>query len=391
MNYITFFSMLSYFAYGIHYDLILDVLDIDHEKGDKEDKDFDDEHFEFSNIEIEKDEVKIESNSENYEIKYEIESKDNNPIISKLKYESKNSSGFETETKSRVLIQGIQEWFDSNSDGVMQDNEKVGNLYFVGENQYEDITYVGPDSYNVYDFIISETQSGFLTMIAHLTSNFTENYDPNSMKFDIIIQDWIYQNSENQLALLMEYRTESETESKDEDEDEDEDEDKNKDEDREEDEDEDEDEGYIYQQTLDPSLGYSALIWNTTIVYNNNSIGTVETRILNTSELNSLIETDDEYEGEQTSGMWFCFSAKGSNNIYWDPNIGVYTTPLSSTSSSSSSSSSNNYLTSTTIGGIVAASIAGCIIIGVFYYIVSKFKSNKKPPTDAETQHLTKL
>ena len=372
MNYITFFSMLSYFAYGIHYDLILDVLDIGDEKSDKEDKDFDDEHFEFSNIEIEKDKVKVESNSENYEIKYEIESKDNNPIISKLKYESKNSSGFETETKSRVLIHGIQEWFDSNSDGVMQDNEKVGNLYFVGENQYEDITYVGPDSYNVYDFIISETQSGFLTMIAHLTSNFTENYDPNSMKFDIIIQDWIYQNSENQLALLVEYRTESETESKDED--------------RE--EYEDEDEGYIYQQTLDPSLGYSALIWNTTIVYDNIRVGTVETRILNTSELNSLIETDDEYEGEQTSGMWFCFSAKGSNNIYWDPNIGVYTTPLSSTSSSSSS---NNYLTSTIIGGIVAASIAGCIIIGVFYYIVSKFKFNKKQPTDAETEHLTKL
>jgi hypothetical protein len=384
MNYFTLFTLLSYFAYGIQYKLVPnDIFDID-DKEDKEDKDFDEEHFKFTNVEIEKDEVKVESSSENYEIEYEIESDKTNPIEIKQKYKSTNYSGFETETKSRVLIHGIQEWFDENFDGLMQNNEKIGELYFVGENKYEDITYVGPNNYDVYDFTVSETSSGFLTMIAHLTSNFTEYYDPNSMKFDIIIQDWIYQNSENQLALLIEYRTESETESKDEDED-------REDEDREDDEDEDDEEGYIYQQTLDPSLGYSALIWNTTIIYDNNSVGFVQTRMLNTSELNSLIETDDEYEGEQTSGMWFCFSAKGSNNIYWDPNIGVYTTPLSSTSSSSSSSSSNNYLTSTTIGGIVAASIAGCIIICVSYYIVTKIKSNKNPPTDAETHHLTKL
>lgn len=364
MNYITFFVFLSYFAYGIHYDLILDVLDIGDEN---ENKDFGHEHFDFNNIEVEKDKVQVESSSENYEIEYEIESTETNPIVSKLKYKSTNLSGFETETKSRVLIHGIQEWFDENLDGIMQDNEKVGDLYFVGENQYKDITYVGPDSYDVYDFTISETQNGFLTMISHLTSNFTEYYDPNSMKFDIIIQDWNYQNSENQLALLMEYRTESETENGDKQQNE---------------------EGYISQTTSNPSLGYSALIWNNTIVYNNNNVGIVQTRMLNAAELNSLIQTDDEYEGEQTSGMWFCFSAKSSNNIYWDPNIGVYTTPLSSTSSSSSS---NNYLSSSTIGGIVAASIAGCIIIGISYYIVTKFKSIKAPPIDAETQHLTKL
>jgi hypothetical protein len=369
MNYITFFSLLSYFAYSIHYELILDLLDIDNEeKEDKEDKDFGDEHFEFSTFEVEEDEVKVESNSENYEIEYEIESKGTNPIETKLKYESKNSSGFESKTKSRVLIHGIQEWFDGNYDGLMQNSEKVGALYFVGENQYEDITYVGPDSSNVYDFTISETQSGFLTMFAHLTSNFTEYYDPNSMKFDIIIQDWIYQSSENQLALLMEYRTETETESKSESSDE---------------------EGYVSQKTTSPSLGYSALIWNTTIVYDDINVGTVSTRMLNTTELNSIIQTVDEYEGEQTSGIWFCFSSKGSNNIYWDPNIGVYTTPLTSTTETSSSS--NNYLSSTTIGGIVAASIAGCIVIGTIYYVVNKYKSYKKPITDSETHHLTKL
>ena len=250
----------------------------------------------------------------------------------------------------------------------MQDNEKVGDLYFVGKNQYEDITYVGPDSYDVYDFTISETQNGFLTMIAHLTSNFTEYYDPNSMKFDIIIQDWIYQNSENQLALLMEYRTESDTENGDKQQNE---------------------EGYVSQKTSDPSLGYSALIWNSTIVYDDINVGIVSTRMLNAAELNSLIQTDDEYEGEQTSGIWFCFSAKGSNDIYWDPNIGVYTTPQSS--SSSSSSSSNNYLSSSSIGGIVAACVAGCIVISVFYYIGYKIKSYKQPEKDVETQQLTIL
>lgn len=375
MNYFVFFTLLNYFAYSINYNLVLnDILDVDNENKDKEDKDFGEEDFEFSNFEVEEDEVKVESDSENYEIKYEIESKNNKPIETKLKYESTNSSGFETETKSRVLIHGIQEWFDENYDGIMQDSEKVGALYFVGENYYEDITYVGPDNYGVYDFTISETQNGFLTMIAHLTSNFTDYYDPNSMKFDIIIQDWVYQSSENQLALLMEYRTETEIEYETDSEI----------------ESSGDEEGYVYQKTTDPSLGYSALIWNSTIVYNNNCVGTVSTRMLNSTELYSLIQTDDEYEGEQTSGIWFCFSSKGANNIYWDPNIGVYTTPLSS-SSSSSISSSNNHLSSAAIFVIVAALIAGCISFSIICYNINKKKSFKKPLNDAETHQLTKL
>ena len=104
-----------------------------------------------------------------------------------------------------------------------------------------------------------------------------------------------------------------------------------------------------------------------------------------------MIQTDDEYEGEQTSGMWFCFSSKGANSIYWDPNIGVYTTPLSSTSSSSSSS--NGGLSSNAVSGIVAAAIISCIVVGVFCYIGIKFNSNKNANhiKDAETQQLTKL
>lgn len=367
MKYISLLSFLSYFAYGIHYNLVLnDLLDIGDEKDEKDEKDkkdFEGEDFEFSNFEVEEDKVEVESDSKNYELKYEIKCEETDPIETKLKYESTNSSGFETETKSRVLIHGIQEWFDENQDGIMQDNEKIGEIYFVGENQYDPITYVGPDSYNVYDFTISEKAYGFLSMIAHLTSNFTTFYDPNSMKFDIIIQDWIYQNSDNQLALLMEYKTENEMETEEKDEG-----------------------GYVSQKTSSPSLGYSALIWNSTIVYDDTSVGLVSARILNATELNSLIQTDDEYEGEETSGIWFCFSPKGANTIYWDPSIGVYTTPVSSSSSSSStSSSSNNYLSSTTIGGIVAACVIGCIILSVFYYIRVKIKSHKDTQKTVES------
>lgn len=361
MNYITFLSFISYFVSSYHFHIAQDpnnIFDIGEQNEDEEHKDFENEHFEFANIEIEKDKVKVESDSDNYEIEYEIESEDTNPIESKLKYKSTNSSGFETETKSRVLIHGIQEWYDDNDDGLMQDDEKVGDLYFVGENQYETITYVGPDSSNVYDFTISETNNVYLTMIAHLTSNFTENYDPNSMKFDIIIQDWIYQNNENQLALLMEYRTENEMET--------------------------DENGYVSQKTTSPSLGYSALIWNETIIYDNN-VGFVSTRILNTSELYSLIRTDDEYEGEHTSGIWFCFSSKGADKIYWDPNIGVYTTPLSSTTQTSRQSS-DNYISNAAIGVIVAASIAGCTTFIICYYTRFTRKSKKQPLKDAENQ-----
>jgi hypothetical protein len=364
MKYITFISFLSYFVYGTHFKIAQDpnnIFDIGNEKDKKDKKDFEDEDFEFSNIEVEEDKVEVETDSKNYELKYEIKCEETDPIETKLKYESTNLSGFETETKSRVLIHGIQEWFDENQDGIMQDNEKIGEMYFVGENQYDPITYVGPDSYNVYDFTISEKAYGFLTMIAHLTSNFTTFYDPNSMKFDIIIQDWVYQNSNNQLALLMEYKTENEMETQEKDEG-----------------------GYVSQKTSTPSLGYSALIWNSTIVYDDTSVGLVSARMLNTTELNSLIQTDDEYEGEETSGIWFCFSPKGAASIYWDPSIGVYTTPVSS-SSSASSSSSDNYLSSTTVGGIVAACVAGCVILSVFYYIRVKVKSYKDTKKTVET------
>lgn len=251
--------------------------------------------------------------------------------MSKLKYKSTNSSGFETAAKSRILIHGIQEWFDSNYDGLMQDSEKVATLYFIGENHYEPITSVGPDNYDVYDINISETRNGYLTMIAHMTSNFTNYYEPNSMKFDIIIQKWIYKNNENQFAILMEYRTESEMET--------------------------DDERYIEQKTISPSIGYSALIWNTTFVTNDLGIGSISAIRINAIELNRLIGTDDEYEGEQTIGMWFCFSSKGADKIFWDPNpmIGLYTTLPSYILQSAASV--KNSLFSHTIAGVVAISI----------------------------------
>jgi hypothetical protein len=362
MKYLSLLSLFS-LVYGYQY-IILDLLEIE---DNNEKKDFQDEHFEFSNFEIENDEVKVETTSKNYEIEYEIESKDTDPIVSKLKYKSTNSSGFETETKSRVLIHGIQEWFDENYDGLMQDNEKIGSLYFVGDNEYETITYNGPDNYEIYNFTISEKPLGFLTMIAYLTSNFTEYYYPNSMKFDIIIQDWIYQNSENQLALLMEYRTEDQMET-------------------------DEDE-YVSQKTTTPSLGYAALQWNKTIIYDYLNIGNIQTRMLDSTELNSLINTDDEYEGEQSSGMWFCFSSKGASVIYWDPSMGVYTTPLSSTSSSSSSS--KNTLSVGEIAVIIVTSILGSLTFSILCYskIIRKMisKENVNKFTESDTDKLTVL
>lgn len=323
---------------------------------DKEDKDFDDEHFDFGSFEIEDDEVKVTSESENSEIEYEIKSKDTDPIICKMEYKSINtSSGIENETKSRVLIHGIQEWIDINNDNIMQDNEKVGNMYFIGSNEYKPITYLGPDMYDIYNFTIKEKSEGYLTMIVYLTSNFTQYYNPNSMKFDIIISNWNYQNSENQLALLMEYRTENEMES--------------------------DEEGYISQKTTDYSLGYSALQWTSQFLYDDNNIGSIETRMLNNSELSLLIQTDDDYEDEQTSGMWFCFSCKAANYIYWDPDIGVYTTPINSNNNKNTntkSSSSEITLSAETIGAIIVCSIIGIGLITSLFIITSnKIKKSR--------------
>lgn len=359
MRFFTLFTYITYVTY--QYRMLSD------NNNYEDQKDFENEDFEFSLFEVENDKVQVETDSANYEMDYEIKCESTDPIESKMKYKSTNSSGIETETKSRVLIHGIQEWIDDNVDGIMQDDEKVGLLYYVGENEYEDITFVGPNNDEVYDFTIQEKPAGFLTMVAHLTSNFTEYYDPNSMKFDIIINNWIYQNPDSQLALLMEYRTEDAIETE---------------EDDEKSGNGDQEEGYVSQKTSTPSQGFSALQWNTTIVYDTVNVGSVEIRTLNSTELAELLQTDDEYEGEQTIGIWFCFSPKSANSIFWDPTIGVYTTPLSSSSTSSSSSHKTTY-TSSQIGMITFASLVGAVLLWVtMRYLVNNYNSSSKMKLD---------
>ena len=378
MRFMTYVSFLSFLSndFEIQYLEIQDNSNEDKEDDqDKEDKDFGNEEFAFSNFEVEADKVQVESTSANYDIEYEIECEDTDPITSKLKFKSTNcSTNEETETKSRVIIHGLQEWADENEDGIMQDNETVGDMYYIGENGYNAITYDGPDLNNIYNFFIEEKPLGYLTMIAHLTTNFTNYYDPNSMKFDLVIQNWDFQSADNLLALLMEYRTETETETSNDYDDEDDKKGRQEEANRETD--------YVYQTTTDPSLGFSALQWNKTIVYDDTIVGKVNTRLLNASELSKLIYTDDEYEGEQATGIWFCFDAKAANKIVWDPTIGVYTTPLNQSTSTSagasSSSSSSSALSDEAILGVaIACSLSLAVAIFLFMmYVFKRFRVN---------------
>ena len=215
-----------------------------------------------------------------------------------MNYKSKNISGFITEKNSKLLIQGIQEWNDINNDGIMQDNEKIGQLYYIGDYGYEKINY---DVYNyddVYEFHIREKSNNFLQIVLYLQNNFTEYYNPNIIKFDIIISNWYYENNENQLSLLMEYKTDSDIKTNI--------------------------NGYSYQKYNDTYLDYSVLKWENVFVYDKENKGTIKPRLLNNNELSSLLYTDKKYSEEQSSGMLFCFSAKGSSDIYWYPNIGIY-------------------------------------------------------------------
>lgn len=123
MNNVILFSVLVYFAYSMYH--------------------------KYENCD---DNVNLYSNHENYEFNYM-----NTCLIkSKLKYKSINLSNFENEIKPIVLIHGIQEWYDSNHDSIIQDNEKVADSYFVKENQYENIIYDEQYSYDIYvDNVIS--------------------------------------------------------------------------------------------------------------------------------------------------------------------------------------------------------------------------------------------
>lgn len=290
-------------------------------------------NFKFNNFEIEKNKVKIKSSDNNYEIKYDILCNHNEPIISKINYRSTNFSEINDETKSKILIHGIQEWFDTNNDGIIQDDEKIGPLYYIGENGYQTITYAYSDNIGVYEFNISEKQNGFIKIIMRLTNNFTDFHDPNTINIDITISDWYYQNDENQIALLVEYKTIEDIDTYD--------------------------DGYIYQKNHNTNLSYSYLEWKKTFLYDNKNEGSVKTRILDDDELFSLLHTEKEYEKEKTSGIWFCFNSKGSNNILWDTNIGINTIPMNS--------GYDNSLIKININ-INSDSIIFFIMIGIIFY-----------------------
>jgi hypothetical protein len=261
------------------------------EHSDNRDNDnrFDHEEYEMS-IKYQTDKIKIESKSPTIDITFDVMAKSTLSVKMKLK-ETTNST--ELESKSRALIHYVQEWRDLNTDGIMQEGEKVGKAYKIGSSEgYNDI-YPEPPDHPVYsyNFTIEEANNGPVTLIGHVVAIQNEFYDPSSLKFDLLFNDWQYQDAQNnQLAVLIEVRMETEMEYE-----------------------KDGNEGVIAQEAS--SSAYSAFEWRTTFQYGDNEEGTIQTREATDAEVAELgIETEDDFEGEVPKFMWYCFGldeAKG--------------------------------------------------------------------------------
>jgi hypothetical protein len=239
-------------------------------------------------VKYDHDKIKIESETPTVELDFEIKAA--SPLSIKMDFEETLEDA-ELETKSRALIHYVQEWRDLNSNGIMDVNEKVGKAYKIGSRKggYNDIYPKPPKNPTSFNFTIEEANNGPVTLIGHVVAVENEFYDPSSFKFDLLINDWQYQDAQNnQLAVLIEVRMETEMEYE-----------------------EDDKDGAIAQAA---SSAYSVFEWRTDFQYGDNQEGDIGMREATKAELDVLrISTKKGRKDEVSSFVWYSF---GVNEAY---------------------------------------------------------------------------
>lgn len=262
-------------------------------KGRSEDDELENDTYELNlNVDVSKAEVESQSEISHFQIKMDTFG-NNGPMEIEMEFEDKADYG--VDSKTRVIFHQLQAYEDSNSNGIMDDSEKVG----------EPIMLEGPSIWTVGRISTPDVEtitfsSANVDIVCHIVASMTAEYSPNAVKFDVKLHDL---NGANQYALLAEYRADGECDDAEENEDGD-------------------DEISVSAPAGTPAAFFS---WTNTVDIDNGTPGTIGVRTLTPAELEAL-GTTDGYEGENAQGFWFCVNGKTQQTtVDWDPEIGVAT------------------------------------------------------------------
>lgn len=285
--------------------------DDDEEDSEEEKDEKDDAQERVLTIEMETDSFKVESELKNGDtkdkIKLQFELEDEIEI--ELKYKSK-SEDTETEFKYKVEFEEIIEYLETNGISGYQTNDTDLSRYEF--DAWHDLVYQEEliDGVTVLT-ITATTADNVFTMVMRLSAGLLDLgqaiLTPNSLKIDIIIENFDYVQHNSSLALKTKIKTEIEVEIK-------------------------EDDTTVEealglasdesQISLASALGNGFFSW-AEIALADGTVIDVITSSLEEEDSDEKDEDDDVLGYKSNRKIYFSFEANNATKIFWDPKIGV--------------------------------------------------------------------
>ncbi|MDH5404732.1 MAG: hypothetical protein OEY49_19675 [Candidatus Heimdallarchaeota archaeon] len=294
------------------YPLNLNDEDDDDEEDDEDPEDEEEAYEREVHLEVNSDSVKIESELKNGDTKDKFEMEFKVEDEPKIKFEFKTESdSTEVELKYRIEFDKIIEFDDADNNGFAMD-ESVFSTYEFESVGWNDIVHTttsttteSGDTAQI-DIFTATTSDGVFSIIMKVSGSLVDyegsTLTPNSIKFDVAINDYPYAGEGSSLAIKTEIKTESETSN---------------------DEDTHEEESGMSageEQVTVGQLGYFS--WAETATADGQTVDVVDSALQSVSPGHED-EDDDLDEGETETEMYFTFIVKDAVDILWDPKVGV--------------------------------------------------------------------
>lgn len=273
--------------------------------------------------------LKNDTNKDKFDIEFDVGTADQAEI--KLKFETEAGSN-ETELEYRVKFDEIIEFTDENVPGYQ--NETLLTRYEIGKVGWLPLEHTNNVSSGLIT-INATTVDGVFSLILRMSNTFMNDENAtlssNSLKIDVLINNFPFATTGSKLAVKALLKTES---------------DMNVD-----DESEDELEGIASNET---EVGITSA--SASGFFSWSDLAEVDGVIVDV--LTSALSNSTADEGEPSSMMYYTFNATDPVNIVWDPKIGVVSEAAKSlykaivdppVTSSSSTSETSTVNTSTSV------------------------------------------
>ncbi|MCH8905557.1 MAG: hypothetical protein IH840_00580 [Candidatus Heimdallarchaeota archaeon] len=283
--------------------------DDEHDEFDEaENQEKDDAYERKLTINVDPDRVEIESqlkfgdNKDEFEIEFRAETGEEPEI--ELEYSTETDT-LEAEFQFEVEFERIIEYVDNGTSDGYQVGEEVF-IYEIGETDWNDIvhlvTTIDGSEVNIFTAM---TTDGVFTIILKISGSITDlgnaTLTPNSLKMDIEIHDFPYTSTDSKLAIKAKVETESESEQRD--------------------ESTEETSGFGSEEAeifIGNAAAQGFFSWAEYALADGSNVTVI------TSALTESDDPDEDLEEGKTSNtMYFSFNVTNSQDIVWDPKVGV--------------------------------------------------------------------